>query len=254
MRRALAMAVRRITGGASICGATARVRSIIPGNCRITVRGGGNRVNVRGVHHLRGANIVVNGTRNVVEVDPGARVDGLRIVINGDSNRIRIETSDVSGVAMAISGSDNSVTIAQGCVIRSLGVVTEDDGNRVSIGAHTEIYGVTDLVAIEGTTILVGRGCLFSGGIHVRTGDSHSLTDLEGRRINPSQDITIGNHTWVGRSVTVLKGARVPDSSVIGASAVVTKAFMEPHCVIAGNPSKIVRRKVDWTSDRIGCD
>jgi acetyltransferase-like isoleucine patch superfamily enzyme len=97
----------------------------------------------------------------------------------------------------------------------------------------------------------VGERCLFSSGIHARTGDSHSVVDLAGRRINPSRDIVIGDHVWVGMGATLLKGALVAESSVIAAQAVVTKQFPAPNVVIAGNPARVVREGVDWLVERI---
>ncbi len=92
---------------------------------------------------------------------------------------------------------------------------------------------------------------MFSSDIVVRTGDSHTITDLSGQRINASKDVTIGNHTWVGNKVTMNKGAVLPDHSVVGACSVVTKAFDTNNVVIAGNPAKIIKENIDWLRERI---
>ena len=49
---------------------------------------------------------------------------------------------------------------------------------------------------------------------------------------------------------TVLKGAAVAGSSVVGACSVVSKRFYRPHCVIAGNPARVLREGVDWRIER----
>ena len=72
------------------------------------------------------------------------------------------------------------------------------------------------------------------------------MVDLQGKRINPSRDIVIGNHVWIGTQVTCLKGARVADNCIIGACALVTGTFPEGNCALAGVPAKVVRRDVNW--------
>jgi acetyltransferase-like isoleucine patch superfamily enzyme len=92
---------------------------------------------------------------------------------------------------------------------------------------------------------------LFSGGVHLRTGDSHSLVDLSGRRVNPSKDVEIGEHVWVGTKVTLLKGSAIAGHSVVAACSVVTKRFESQNCVVGGNPARVIRENVDWLVERI---
>jgi acetyltransferase-like isoleucine patch superfamily enzyme len=106
------------------------------------------------------------------------------------------------------------------------------------------------LAAIEGTNIIIGEDCLFSSGIVFRTGDSHSVTDLSGNRTNPSKDITIGNHVWIGHRVFVNKGVEIGENNILGTAAVVTKSITEKNCVIAGVPAKVVKTDVNWKSER----
>ena len=104
---------------------------------------------------------------------------------------------------------------------------------------------------MEGTGITVGPDCLFSSEICFRTGDSHSVLDLSGRRINASRSITVGEHVWFGRNVTLLKGAEIGPHCIVGTGAVVTGKFPEPNCSLAGVPAKVVKRGVDWSIRRI---
>jgi len=230
---------------------TAPVRSRLPGGCRVSVHGRNNRVSVRATRVLRQSSVTISGTGNTVTVSALARVDGLRINILGDNNIVTIGESSLVGVGIMLQGNGNTATIGDACMVRSLGIVCEDSDNCVSIGAGTQIHGSTELAALEGTTLTVGEECLFSGGIHIRTGDSHSITDMSGRRINRSEDIRISSRVWVGREVTVLKGAFINHSSVIGAAAVVTRRFETPHVAIAGNPAKVIRTEIDWRTERI---
>jgi acetyltransferase-like isoleucine patch superfamily enzyme len=218
--------------------------------CRVHARGTGNRIACAQTRQLSKATITIVGNGNSVVVAHDAQVRSLTVVIRGDGNQVWIGPSYLDGVGATISGNDNTIAIEGGCMLLSLGLVCEDDANSISIGASTQIHGSTELAAIEGTRLTVGEGCLFSGGISFRTGDSHSLTDREGRRINPSQDITIGDHVWIGMKATFLKGASVAGSSVVGACSVVSGRFDRPNCVIAGNPARVLQEGIDWRVER----
>ena len=218
--------------------------------CRMKTRGAGNLVVWSLAQRISATTVTIVGDGNTIVFGRGARIESCSIVIRGSGNRITIGSSSLSGAAVAVSGDANTIDLGNDCMMLGLSVVCEDDGNSISVGASTQVHGTTALAAMEGTRISVGRGCLFSGGIHFRTGDSHALTDLEGSRINPSRDIVVGDHVWVGMNAVVLKGVAVADSSVIGACAVVSGRFDEPHCIIAGNPAQVVRCGIDWRVER----
>jgi len=172
--------------------------------------------------------------------------------ISGSNNKVIIEDfCQLKNSAIYISGSNNIVRIGPWSTLINAEVCIEDDGNEVILGEHTRILGKTHLAAIEGTKIIIGKDSMFSSDVHFRTGDSHSILDMSGKRINGSADIMIGEHVWVGTKVTCLKGAEVPNHSIIGACALVTGKFYTPNCVLAGVPAKIVKENVDWSIQRV---
>jgi len=240
---------RTIWRGGRALGRTVAKRR--PGACRTSIAGRHNEVDCRRALVLQRVVVIVNGDNNVIEFDRATTLRRCTFTVNGNDNRIVIGASALSDSAVTLTGDGNRVAIEEACMLLHLGVVCEDSCNAITIGAGTEVHGSTELAAIEGTGISVGRGCLFSGGIHLRTGDSHTITDLNGNRINQSKSIEIAERVWVGRNVTMLKGSSVAASCVVGASAVVTKRFEEPHCIVAGNPAGVVRRGIDWKSERI---
>ena len=68
------------------------------------------------------------------------------------------------------------------------------------------------------------------------------------QRLNPPQDIEIGDHVWLGTRVLVLKGARIGSGTVVGAGSIVAGTL--PSDVLAvGSPAKVVRENVVWTRD-----
>ena len=189
----------------------------------------GNSFTFKGVL-VRGCNVKVLGTDNKITLDPAVKYVGdLKILINGNGNVVRVE---------------------EGCFLKGLFIWVEDDNNEIVIKKDTVICGSTRLSVMEGTKIIIGERCLFSDEIDIRTGDSRSITDLNGNRLNSSRDVCIGDKVWIGHGVTLLKGSRIPNKSIVGTGAVVTKEFDQDHVVIAGNPAKIVKENVDWEFNR----
>lgn len=204
------------------------------------------------VHNLRNCfRTKVTGKGNTIDA-PCALLKKTHIRIKGDNNQIIIEDFAVlKGASLYINGSGNVIRIGPWSHLAGTDLFIEDDGGRITIGSRTKFLGKTHLAVIEGTGISIGEDCLFSTDVQLRTGDSHSILDLQGRRINASEDIVLGDHVWVGTQAFCTKGARVASHSIIGARALVTKAFDVPNCALAGVPAKVVRRDVDWSIRRI---
>lgn len=203
------------------------------------------------VHNLRNLFRIHKGKGNRI-LAPCALLKGVNIRISGTGNTVIVEDfSTLNNTAIYIHGNNNTITIGPWCTLINAELCIEDDGNRITLGEHTKILGKTHLAAMEGTAITIGADCLFSSDVHFRTGDSHSILDMQGRRINDSRDIVLGDHVWVGTKSTCLKGARVASHSIIGACALVTGVFQDPHCALAGVPAKVVKNGVDWSARRI---
>ncbi len=182
----------------------------------------------------------------------GAFLKRTSVRIKGRQNSILISKATVlNNCRIYISGNFNILNISENCNLKDVELHFEDNNNCIYIGNNTTIGGKTHIACIEGTIIRIGKDCMFSKDIVFRTGDSHSIIDENGKRTNPSKDITIGNHVWIGNEVIVTKGTIVGDNSIIGTGSIVTKAFKNPHLIIAGSPAKIVKENINWLRDRI---
>ena len=204
------------------------------------------------MHNLRNFfRIKKTGEGNQI-IAPCALLKQVNIRIKGSNNKIMIgDFAQLNGACITIHGSGNTVTIGDWSYLGGTDLFVEDDGGSITIGQHSKFLGKTHLAVIEGTSITIGRDCLFSSDIQLRTGDSHSILDMEGRRINASQDIAIGDQVWVVTRAFLTKGANVASHSILGACAQVTKAYEVPHCSLAGVPAKVVKEGVDWSIRRI---
>lgn len=92
-------------------------------------------------------------------------------------------------------------------------------------------------------SIVVGMDCMFSNNIIVRTSDSHPIYSMvDGKRINPASNVTIGNHVWVAPNVKVMKGVDIGSGTIIGSDTIVTKPIPEDVLAV-GHPARVVKEK-----------
>lgn len=226
--------------------------------CRIKIEGSDNHLVIESDAALNSLLLTVKGDGNfltigkscVFRADTGTEV---RYSLSGNSNAVHVgDACQWLDSNLGILGSSNNMVVGKNTYLAHLGVFMEDDGNEVYIGDGTTIYGKTELAVIESTVIRIGPDCMFSGDIHFRTGDSHSIVETSnGRRINASKDILLGSHVWVGTRAIVLKGAVVKDNCIVGAGSLLSKPIEQSHCAIAGNPARIIKSGVDWRRERI---
>lgn len=128
----------------------------------------------------------------------------------------------------------------------------EDRGSKIIIGDNNRMCGKVHMGIVEGTILTIGNNCLFSSDIYITTTDSHSIIDIEsGKRINPSKDVTINDHVWIGHRATIGKGVSIASDVIVGGSSYVTKSITESGVAVAGVPAKIVRKGINWDINRI---
>ena len=58
----------------------------------------------------------------------------------------------------------------------------------------------------------------------------------------PAKEVIIGDNCWIGMNAVILPGVKLGPYTTVGAGSVVTHSFEEGHCVIAGNPAKLIRK------------
>ena len=128
----------------------------------------------------------------------------------------------------------------------------EDTDCHLSIGDGTTVNYCFFTVQDKGRKITVGNDCLFSAAIVIRTSDGHSIL-VDGKRVNRSKDVVIGDHVWIGYGVNILKGTVIDGHSIIGTQSVVAGLHVPEHSVAAGVPARIVKSGIDWDRRRLPC-
>lgn len=190
---------------------------------------------------------------NEVQIAADAIVKESKIEIIGKNNRIIVESAAVlKGASITISSDDNEIIIKKGARFKGSISSKRSGCNRLIIGERSTFGHVTIILA-EGRTIDIGSDCMFAWSIEVRPTDSHPIFDGDtGERINDAKDIYVADKVWVGGKSFLMKGTSIPKGCVVGMGSLVTKAFDEERCVIAGNPARIVRSNVTWDREHLG--
>lgn len=69
----------------------------------------------------------------------------------------------------------------------------------------------------------------------------HEIADRERRAGKPiSEEITVGDGTWIGANVTILPGVNIGSGVIIAAGSVVVHDC-EDNSIYAGNPAKLIK-------------
>ena len=195
--------------------------------------------------------IADSGKRNRVEIAADARLTGtMRVVIEGNDNLLRIGAATRLGSGL-IEIRDNrcSIVIGDRCLINGQLRCRADD-SHMELGAETTIMSAM-ITLHEAGRIRLGRDCMLSGDIQMDVSDMHSILDAAtGARINPPEDIEIGDHVWLGQGVRVLKGSRIGDNCVIG-SRTLTTGHIPAGSIAVGVPARVVRSGVTWDRRRL---
>jgi acetyltransferase-like isoleucine patch superfamily enzyme len=150
-------------------------------------------------------------------------------------------------------GNHNRIVIGRDTFLICAELWISKDENRITVGKNSTIQGKLEypihLAAIEGTAIEIGQECMISAAVEIRTADGHSITNLEGKRINPSKSVRIGNHVWIGSGASCTKGIEITDHCIVGTKSVVTRSIEKSYCVVGGNPARIIKEGVDWQKE-----
>lgn len=196
-------------------------------------------------------NRVYRGKTNSIELG-ACFLHRSKIKIEGKGNRIVLEDfTQLRNTTIYIHGNNNVIHLSERCYMNEADFYIEDNNGQIIIGKHTSVDGKTQFAVIEGKSINIGNDCMFSSGINVRTGDSHSILDINKNRINPSKDVSIGDHCWIGMHSIILKGSTLHTGTIVGAGSIVSKEINCGNCIIAGVPAKVIKENVDWSRIRI---
>lgn len=110
---------------------------------------------------------------------------------------------------------------------------------RIHIGAGTAISDSFTISSNE--SIRIGKNCLMSYRVSILDHDH-----VTGLGVNPvtsgitkGEPVEIGDNTFVGTGVVIMRGVKIGKNCVINANSVVMRSF-EDNCLISGSPAKVM--------------
>lgn len=205
-----------------------RVPAIDGKNNKIYIKENGERKEL--VQLLPQIKVIIEGNNNIIELGEIKHFQGLSINIRGDNNKV------------IIADTEHQIKFS------SISMEQRGNNRRIIIGRNWSCNGALITIG-NNSSIDIGADCMFAYGLYLSTTDHHPIYDKFNKALFPNKDIKIGNHVWLGRNVSVHKGAVIPDGCVVGANSFVTKEFTEPDCILAGTPAKIIKHNIRWERD-----
>lgn len=188
------------------------------------------------------------------------------ITVKGKNNTYKCESKMGSDFHVDVIGNNNTIQIGKKCVLNNTQIQINGDGNQLIIEDEVRFIGPCKIIVGSGGTLIIRRNagvrgvefnldgalidvgelCMFSYGIILRNHDSHKVIDpYNGKVLNSPKDIILGKHVWIAQNVTILKGCKIGDNSVLGLGAVVTKSCPEGS-IMTGCPAKVVKENITW--------
>lgn len=197
---------------------------------------------------------IISGKNNIIRIDKTAILYSCIFDVIGNNNEIEINASSIlNNVTFFIRGHNNRIKLGRKIKFSRGGMIwIEDYRCKATIGDNSTFEDAHIAVTEPRSEISIGTDCMFAYDIDIRTGDSHSIIDcITNMRLNYAKNITIGNHVWVASHVSILKGSRISDNSVVATRSVVTKPFYKGNIIIGGHPAKEIKKNINWKRERI---
>ena len=133
--------------------------------------------------------------------------------------------------------------IEPGCIIRDMVSIGDNAvimmGAVINIGAVIGENSMIDMNAVIGARGIIGKNVHLGAGAVV-------AGVLEPPSASP---VIIEDDVMIGANAVILEGVRVGKGSVVAAGAIVTHD-VEPGCVVAGSPAKVIKMKDEKTSGK----
>jgi len=179
-----------------------------------------------------------------------ADVKYCEIHIRGRNNVFKCESLFKHG-GVLIKGDNNEITIGRGGELRNLRLWIVGNNCRIHLGDSIIFNGGRVVCAGENNYVSIGDRCMFAEGIEIWASDTHPVFK-DGKTINPSRPVVIGQHVWLGTNVMVLKGTVIKEGAIVGMGSLV-KGLVPSRSMAVGNPAHVVKTDVDWDKSTIDC-
>lgn len=144
---------------------------------------------------------------------------------------------------LSVSGARGEL-IFNGTAHIGRGAIIHVAGGRLSLGNNFAVSGTTSIVCKNSITI--GNDVQLSYKGLIIDNDAHKIYDESGQLIINTAPIVIGDNVWVAPNVNIMKGAVIPDNTVVASTGLVNKPFYEKNSIIGGIPAKKLKTIGSW--------
>ena len=167
------------------------------------------------------------------------------IYVEGDNNSVDLQEADIYNSTIRVLGTGNTLRIHNAVrVYNTIITIKKAKGGYIDIAERTHIGGGTIVCAGDDNFISFGKDCMIAEDVEIWSSDTHVIT-IEGKDTANSRPIVIGDHVWLGKGVTVLKGVAIGENAIVGMKSVVTHTI-RPGTLNAGVPAKELKDGVSW--------
>ena len=199
---------------------------------------------------------------NQVEIAPEDR-SRISLDIQGQNNTVIIKklSNGAGKIRISLAGDNNTIfldegvrigqylTIIAGQLHKNFGKIENTD---IHIGKNTGFESCSIFTYNSHALLHIGEQCMIAFDVTIYHTDAHPIYDVEKKNIiNKVKTLSIGNHCWLGARSTILKNVILPDDCIVGWGSVVSSRSISGggHCILSGNPARVVKTGVTWSSD-----
>lgn len=184
----------------------------------------------------------------------GCKIDFLTGTITIDSTHVSCGMIHLGQRTTGLCGNHNSInlSISGGVIFKGPGYMGNNSAIEVAHSGSVEFgrnFGITSSFRLAcRKKVRIGENFSSSWDVQIFDTDFHEMVNLETGGSNIfTQEIFIGNDVWLANRVTVLKGAYIPDRSIVACNSVFNKNMSsEPqNTIYAGCPACPIKR--GWT-------
>ena len=108
-------------------------------------------------------------------------------------------------------------------------------GNHCFVGNTVVIMGSGETI-IEDEVMIAPHAIIISGN-HTSVNGSYRYGKADAGKI------FIGRGSWIAGNATIVKGASLPEDSVLSANSFLNKSFDIPHSIYGGIPAKLIKTR-----------
>lgn len=141
---------------------------------------------------------------------------------------------------LSVVGPSN-IHVGAGVVIQRRASLYTQPGSRLDIGDGCRIG--TDVIISVGASVRLGREVLFAPRCFV-SDHNHEFSDrstpVMRQGMAPPAAVDIGDGTWLGVNVCILRGVTLGRNCVVAANSVVTRSFPDGS-VVGGSPARLLQ-------------